>query len=303
MTMRPASRFIALALVAMLALASTPQSAHAGGLRCSIGEVVIENLKIGHTYSLKSLANLPLTLVNTTDGGVELKIDVLVPDASELRQGAEAVPSVTWATAMPDSLHMDAGQTLQSELSLVIPDDERLFGRKFQVTFWSHTLPRPGDLLSYGLKSRVIFSIDAARDTAAVMPEGDLSLEWVPGELWMSRVSRGRQYALVSNEGQNLSLRNTSDRPLTVALRVVHPNETSKAVVSGFGDLLNDADVVLSPATVTLAPGETRSIEGSVRMRRPRQRWTSNLACVISAEVVDQPVRTQLYARVYARTQ
>jgi hypothetical protein len=88
MSTRRNSTLVLVALLgAMPALASSPQLAHAGGLRCSIGEVVIENLKIGRTYSLKTLANLPLTLTNTTDGPVNLAVDALVPDASELRQG------------------------------------------------------------------------------------------------------------------------------------------------------------------------------------------------------------------------
>jgi len=35
---------------------------------------------------------------------------------------------------------MNAGETKLSELVLAIPDDERLFGRKFEVIYWSHTL-------------------------------------------------------------------------------------------------------------------------------------------------------------------
>jgi hypothetical protein len=141
---------------------------------------------------------------------------------------------------------------------------------------------------------------DSTRSTPDVMPDGDVPLEWVPGELWMDRVSRGRSYPLVSTEGEPLSLRNATDHPFTVRLKAIHPNQTNKAIVSGFGDLLDDAQVTFTPETITLAPGETRSVAGSLQMSRLRRRWTSHLACVISAEVVDEPFRTQLYARVYA---
>ena len=289
-------------LGAMAALVSSPQLAHAGGLRCSIGEVVIENLKIGHTYSLQTLANLPLTLTNTTEGPVIVKVDALVPDASELRQGAEAIPDVRWATSSPDSIPMDAGESKRAELVLAIPNDERLFGRKFEVIYWSHTLPRPEDLLSYGLKSRIIFTIDPNRDTTDAQPGGDLSLEFVPGELWLDRVAKGHRYELHTALGEGLTLRNTSSHSLTVNLKPVALSD-ARVGVSGFGDLLANAEVTLTPSTVTLAPGESRAVTGTVQMGRPKQKWTSNLACIISAEVQDQPVHTRLYARVYARTQ
>ena len=301
--MRRNSTLVLVALLgAMPALASSPQLAHAGGLRCSIGEVVIENLKIGHTYSLKTLANLPLTLTNTTDGPVILEVDALVPDASELRQGAEAIPDARWATATPDTMAMNAGETKLSELVLAIPDDERLFGRKFEVIYWSHTLPRPEDVLSYGLKSRIIFTIDPNRDTTDAQPGGDLSLEFVPGELWLDRVSKGRRYDLQTELGQGLTLHNTSSHTLTVDLKTVALTDAHLGI-SGFGDLLANGEVTLTPATLTLAPGESRAVTGTVQMGHPKQKWTSNLACVISAEVENQPVRTRLYARVYARTQ
>jgi hypothetical protein len=71
--------------------------ARAGGLRCSVGEVVIENLKIGQTYSLRTLANLPLSITSTCEGPVRVQVVPLVPEASELRHGAEAIPGVEWA--------------------------------------------------------------------------------------------------------------------------------------------------------------------------------------------------------------
>src|SRR2546428_7553328 len=148
-------------LAAGLAACGLPHAASAGGggLGCSVGEVVLENLKIGRSYSLTALANLPLSLINRGDVVVRVRIDAMIPDSSELRQGAEAIPSVHWASAVPDSLEIPAHQMRTTDLRLTIPDDEKPFGRKFEAIFWSHTMPQPGERLAYGLKSLVIFPI------------------------------------------------------------------------------------------------------------------------------------------------
>src|SRR5438105_9963856 len=112
-----------LAAAGMLILLSHAVPAAAGGLRCSLGEIVIENLEVGHAYSLRALANLPLSLTSTTDGPVRVGIEPQVPDSSELRRGAEAIPDKHWASALPDTLALDPGQTLASELSIAIPND------------------------------------------------------------------------------------------------------------------------------------------------------------------------------------
>src|SRR6185503_5788366 len=183
-------------LLATIGLLSLAQPVFAGGLSCSVGEVVIENLKIGQRYSLKTLANLPLTLTNTSDHAVRVAIQPMVPDSSELRQGAEALPSVSWASAKPDTLEFAPKEMKSAELILEIPDDESLFGRKFQAMFWSHTLPRAGELLAYGLKSRVIFTIDTSREDEGVKHEGDLSLTLQPSQIDIRRATAGKVYRL-----------------------------------------------------------------------------------------------------------
>jgi len=71
--------------LAFLALAAY-NGVEAGGLSTQLGEVVIENLQIGQTYNLKQLANLRLIVTNTSDYSVDLRMDILLPDSSELRK-------------------------------------------------------------------------------------------------------------------------------------------------------------------------------------------------------------------------
>ena len=129
--MSPDRRLIpCLPAVALLCIMGFAAPAVAGGLRCSVGEVVIENLAIGHTYSLTSLANLPLSVTSTSEGPVRVGIEPLVPDAIELRQGIEAIPDRRWATALPDTMDLEPMQMRATEMSLAIPNDRALLGRR-----------------------------------------------------------------------------------------------------------------------------------------------------------------------------
>jgi len=168
------------AALLFLAASLPAQPVFGGGLRCSVGEVVINNLKIGQTYSLKKLVNLPLTITNTANQSVVVRVEPQVPASSELKQGAEPIPEISWAKAIPDSLELAPHESKQVEMILAIPDNEALFGKKFQVNFWSHTLAQAGDLLAYGLSSRVIFSIDQARETPGAVPSGELAISLLP---------------------------------------------------------------------------------------------------------------------------
>ena len=70
----------------------------AGGLSTNLGEVVITGLGRGEKYSLKKLANIPLSVVNRGEDTVMVRICALVPDSVELRQGAEPIPSNDWVS-------------------------------------------------------------------------------------------------------------------------------------------------------------------------------------------------------------
>jgi len=135
----------------------------AGGLSTNLGEVVITGLERGQKYSLKNLANIPLSVVNRGEDTVAVRICALVPDSVELRQRAEPIPSTDWLSLEADSLVLAAGEMGVSDVFIEIPNDSALAGRKFQVMLWSRTIPGPGVLIACGLKSRIIFSIaDAA---------------------------------------------------------------------------------------------------------------------------------------------
>jgi len=285
-----------IALPLLLALA-TPLAASAGGLRCSVGEVVLENLKIGKAYSLRTLANLPLTLTNTADHAVTVALDPLVPGESELRGGAEAIGSAGWVSVVPETLTLEAGQTGTADVSLAVPDDETLFGRRFQAMVWSHTLPDPNDLISVGLKSRIIFSVDTERDTGATLPSGELGIELESAELKLSNVKSHHAYPLEQLMTRPMTVRNTSARTLTIELApaAVPASEASEA-----GDLLAVAELRFDPAVVVLAPGERRAVTGTLTVADPARLRGRRLRCAVSASVTDLAVRTRILSRIVA---
>ena len=283
--------------LAISCLAAPRPLAAAGGLRCSLGEVVVENLQLGRTYSLKSLANLPLALTNTGDRPVRVAVVSLVPDSGELRLGAEAVPNAAEAWATPETLSIGAGATRTVELMLSIPDDTKRLGRKYEVLFWSHSLAEPGEMLAFGLKSRVIFSVDPVRSSASdPNPTGDLSVRLEPAEVKLGRLAPGRKISL---EAAALTVRNTSDRRVNVELSALGLAEAGVVLPDSWGDLTRAGTVRLDPRTITLEPGQERVVAGTVSLPRDKGLKGKTLVCVIAAAVTGQAVRTRIYSRLY----
>lgn len=271
----------------------------AGGLRCSFGEVVVDNLKIGKSYSLITLAHLPLVITNTDTQPSTVRVDALVPGDSELKQGAAAIPSASWASAQPDSFVLAPNQSRPVELMLSIPDDEALFGKKFEVIYWSHTLAQAGNLLAYGLKSRVIFTVDPARDTSSTAPTGELGITLKPSEIVLHDAAAGHEYALEDAAHHPIEVKNVSDHRVDLELHVQGPQDAGIGTVKGCDDLLAAGQVHLMADTLSLAPGEEKPVTGRVSFAKGTSIKGRKFVAVLSASVVGNAVRTQIQSRIY----
>lgn len=149
------SRIVTALLVTLCALSP---SLWAKGLSTGFSELIIEDLGLGKTYSTKEVANLPLVVVNTGDEPVDLVMEPLIPDASELKEGYEPIPDLGWIkleeTEFKDIQPKEAAVT---DVMISIPADDIYRGKRYQVFIWSHTI---GTKIGVGLKSKLLFTIE-----------------------------------------------------------------------------------------------------------------------------------------------
>src|SRR5204863_9616546 len=105
-------------------------------------------------------------------------------------------------------------------------NDSTLCGRTFQLMFWSHTLATDGNLLAYGLDSRVIFSVARAESVVALDGVGDLAIVLAPAEIRLPAAAPGRVHALDDPLRAPLTVRNTSSEPRTVEVSAVRARDS-----------------------------------------------------------------------------
>jgi len=131
-------------------------AAEAGGLSTTFSEVTLENLEIGKTYSTKEIAGLPLELVNTGKQPINLKIELVMPQESELKAGFEPIPDLSWIKLEKSEFsNIKPNTSAITDVVLSIPNKEKYRGKKYQGFIWSHTV---GGSIGIGLKSKLLFA-------------------------------------------------------------------------------------------------------------------------------------------------
>lgn len=149
-------RIVIFSLLLSTLLACLSPPVYGRGLSTTFGEVKLENLKIGEEYSMEEAAEFPLVVLNTSDGIIELKVEVLYPKEGELKEGFEPIPDISWISLEEDYFILNPNEEARTDVVVNIPDDEEYIGRKYQVYLWSHTV---GRAVGVGLKSRLLFTV------------------------------------------------------------------------------------------------------------------------------------------------
>lgn len=288
--------------------AAAVNGAEAGGLRTQLGEVVIENLQIGQTYNLKELANLRLIVTNTSDYSVDLRMDILLPDSSELRQGAEPLPDTTWVSLSHNLFKLDPDEKATSDITISIPDDDQYLGKKYQVTIWSRTLGGKGAgmFLAFGLKSRIIFTTDTVKATEGeVVTASDASVSFTlkPEEIFLDSVELGKIYDVEKKTGLVLKIANPGEHERTFKLQSLTVGNSVATLTKGYQDTPDASYLTFSESEFVVPPKGTKTIKMYLEFPPEKEYSGKKYMFVIHALTVDEKVTTGVYSRLYASTE
>jgi hypothetical protein len=294
--------FVGFAVFVLVGIASN--KARAGGLSTQLGEVVIENLQIGQTYNLRQLANLSLTVTNTSDYGVDLRMDILLPDGSELKHGAVPIPDTSWIKLSQNLFKLNPYEKASSDIIISIPDDEQYLGEKYQVTIWSHTLGGGGAMfLAYGLKSRIIFTTDTVKARKSeVVTSSDASVDFSlePGEIFLGNVELGKIYDVEKNTGLVLKIVNHGKREQTFRLQSLTVGNSVTILTKEYEDAPDASYLKFSQDKFVLSPQATKTIKMYLEFPPDKQYSSKKYMFVIHAFAGGEKVTTGVYSRLYA---
>lgn len=138
-----------------------PHLSYAYGLRTGFGKVILEDVPMGKSYSMRRDSKFPLVIKNESDKKIEVELEVLVPEESEVQEGYEAIPDIGWIALEKDSFIVEPGGEAETDVTIYIPYNEEYLGRKFHVFIWSHTI---GESLGIGINSKLLFKVGEAKE-------------------------------------------------------------------------------------------------------------------------------------------
>ncbi|MDI6704471.1 MAG: hypothetical protein QME40_07365 [bacterium] len=268
------------------------ESVEARGLRTHFSEVVIENLRIGHSYSVKGIANLPLCVTNTSNRSVILKIEALAPCKEELREGYEAIPDISWIGFEKDLFELEEGEEAVTDVIISIPDSEEYLGKRYQAWIWSHTIG-PG-MIGVGLKSRILFSIAKEKEEAI---KKDLSI--LPTEIYTGEIKIGEVFD-VKEKGDGIILRvsNLGEGEKTFMIEPIKVEDSPFELKEGYEDCPNPRFLILSERIFSLPKDGEKEIEMYIAFPKKEGYKGKRYEFIVHAKPLDKE-KDGAYSRIY----
>lgn len=293
-------------MIAILAAAAVPASG--AGLKTQFGEVVVKGLKIGKTYSMHKLVNLPLRLVNTGDAEVEVTISVIQPSKDVLRDGYDVIPSTSWVALDRESLVIGPSREAATDIQVSIPNDRALLGKRLQVDFWS----RSRDLIApvaVGIQSHLLLHIDSVAPTdeelkAKFVDEnlGNLDFTVSPMSRDLGLVPLGRAIDLRKEHKVTLKLINPNDHALNFRVRALPVWESLAVPPAGTAAALDAGWLKPSKEIVAVEGNTIGEVELTLTIPDEERARGKRFLMLIGIEVLEQKISTKVYSKIFATT-
>ena len=289
----------------LLAALLLPLTARASGLRTTFGEVVVKKLKIGQTYSLYKLVNLPLRVVNTGSEYVDLKVEL--EKHAELSPGYEQVPSLDWLTIEQSTFTVAPNHEAVTDLVLKIPNDKALLGRRFQIDIWSHTTG--AHALLVGLRSHLLLQIDSTppdeeelKKKYVVENLANLAFTVLPVNAQAGDVPLGREVDLRKERKLVIKLVNPNEQALNFRVRSIPGWESSIQPPAGYTQA-ERVDWLKPESEIVKVDGNSIG-DTSLRLNIPDVDGARNqhYFFIVSFELLEQKIPTRVFYRLLVDT-
>jgi len=278
------------------------------GLKTYFGEVVVQNLRIGQTYNLRDLVNLPLEVVNTSEYAVDMKMELRYPGGRDKRAGYEVIPSTSWIRLTKTFFTVQPGASAITDVIISIPDDEKYLGKKYQVNIWSGMTPGQR-MLAAGLLSKLLITIAPERKAGKVIPPekrkkiiSNIDFYLTPPNIVVRGVKVGKKVDLEKFIGQTLKIMNPNDKAFTYRVSVKKVKDSMAALKSGFADTPDTSFLTLDKTEVKAEPLSIKEVKMFLELPKEEQYKGKRYMFIISVEVLGQEIKFSRYAKVFVFT-
>ena len=284
-----------------------PADLQAAGLRTPFGQVKMEGLKIGKSYSLKQLTNRTYEIVNTGNDPMELRIEPVGPQKHEMAKGYEPIPDPNWIAVERREFVIGPSQEARTDFTVTVPHDEKLLGKKYQVMIQSTSVGT--EFIQIGLRSKMLLDISSTPPTIDELKQklvkkayGNLNFNLSPYEAHVDDFPLGKKVELAKERNVILKIINPNDETLTFHLQRVRSWESGFGVPAGMEEAPDESVLDIGKAMFKVEANSVTKVSLSLVVPNEERHRGKTYFYLIRTEIMEQETPNSIFFRLAVTT-
>ncbi len=291
-----------LIILSLMLLLSLPQDGNTGGISTSFTEVVVRNLSIGKNSAIGQKVNRQLRVRNKGKNSIELKMEVLVPSKSELKQGYEPIPDASWIELEKDYFSVEPSENAVTDVIITIPRDKKYLGKKYQAYIWSHTIGKGKVPIALGLKSRLLLEISEKERDLSREFAGRLDFAVFPDEMVLENVKIGEVCDIKKVVGKVLEVKNLSRYPHIYEIKSTSAKKAGIKVENGYEDCPHPDFLTFDKSNFGLKKKKKTRVKMYLNFPEREEYAGKKYVFVIRIRLLEEEFLLSRYLKIYATT-
>ncbi len=278
-------------------------------LTSEFSDVILSGLKPGMIYSILKEKNVPYRVFNNSEQEADVEVVVEKPRPSQLKQGYEPIPDVSWVKVVPTRFHLKQGEGTKCDVIISVPDDKKYANRHFQAMLVTQTVEKPGArgvAISFALASRLRFSTGPSPEK--IMNEyrrkilDALKIELSPLSLFLSDVPIGRKVKLDGETFSTLQLINKSKKKYKIEFRLAG-NPRNYGLTKDYEPMPKEIKVKFKKKKMKAKKRSIRDVVMELKVPDKKEFYGKSYAFVVVGKVLGFDIPIEVFSRVYFKTQ
>ncbi len=291
-----------LLILSLMLLLSLPQDGNTGGISTSFTEVVVRNLSIGKNSAIGQKVGRQLRVRNKGKNSIELKIEVLVPSKSELKQGYEPIPDASWIELEKDYFSVEPSENAVTDVIITIPRDKKYLGKKYQAYIWSHTIGKGKVPIALGLKSRLLLEISEKERDLSQEFAGRFDFAVFPDEMVLENIKIGGVYNIKKVVRKVLEVKNLSRYPHIYEIKSISAERAGIGIENGYEDCPDPDFLTFNKSKFGLKRKKKSKVKMCLNFPKREEYAGKKYVFVIRIRLLEEEFLLNRYLKIYATT-
>ena len=286
----------------MILLLSLPKDGNTGGISTNFTEVTVRNLGIGKSYTIGQKIDRQLRVRNKGENSIELKMEVLIPSKSELKEGYEPIPDTSWIELEKDYFSIEPSKFAVTDVIVTVPIDKKYLGKKYQAYIWSHTVGKGNLPIALGLKSKLLLEISEQERDLSREFGGKFDFAIFPDEMVLGNVKPGKIYDIKKVFGKLLEVKNCSPYSRIYEIKSISAEKAGIGVQNGYEDCPDTGFLTFDKSKFGLKGRKKAKIKMYLNFPEREEYAGKKYIFVIKIRLLEEEFLLSRYLKLYVTT-